>query len=263
MGDKVMWGIIFPTIVFVGMMLIPYIDLAPSRRFKDRRFMLCLCFFLISGTTVLSYMGLAEYGVTTSADATILFELTHEPAHNKMGIVLPVPYDELVPGMYTTRQFAVEDEADARAAITALNDEIEGISFLVTVEGVTETVSLEKFLVDYMESVNNPIEDLRFTPVPQDAPELEGVMDEFEVLVAEPDQELLNGWGFIIVTQAQDDLRRLDVVIVWQSVELEGGRPVLDNDGNPIPILDDEGNIVWRANSTHVYIHRESAYFLR
>ena len=109
MGDKVLWGVIFPGVYLTGLMVMPYLDTAPSRRYADRRAMLALGFAIMSGTVVLSYMGLAEYGVETSADQEVLFEMTHEPAHNKMGVLLPIPFDELVPGMYTTREFAAED----------------------------------------------------------------------------------------------------------------------------------------------------------
>ena len=66
-------------------------------------------FLMISATTVLSYMGLSEFGVKNSADSEILHELNMPPAHNHMGKLLPVPNDQLVVGMYTTRQLEAEE----------------------------------------------------------------------------------------------------------------------------------------------------------
>ncbi|MCL4255804.1 MAG: cytochrome b N-terminal domain-containing protein, partial [Anaerolineae bacterium] len=73
LGDKVLWGIIFPTIVLVIFFAWPYLDNTPSRRFADRRFALIVCFTFMSSFTVLSYMGTAEYGVNTTADQEIFY----------------------------------------------------------------------------------------------------------------------------------------------------------------------------------------------
>jgi ubiquinol-cytochrome c reductase cytochrome b subunit len=253
LGDKVLWGIIFPTIVFVGLMVLPYIDTTPSRRYADRRIALSFCFVLISATTVLSYMGLAEYGVETSADQEILYELLHEPAHNRMGIMLPIPFDELAPGMYTTRQFepGVDDTA---AGIAALNEQLIG------------TDKGRQFASNLREAKNSVVSpdasNIRFRPVPADASRFQAMMREFEHLIRENSAELHNGWGAIIVTENQENLRRIDAVIIWETVEMEGGRPVRDADGNTIPILTEDGAPVYSMTDQHVFIHRHGAYFM-
>jgi ubiquinol-cytochrome c reductase cytochrome b subunit len=253
LGDKVLWGIIFPTIVFVGLMVLPYIDTTPSRRYADRRIALSFCFVLISATTILSYMGLAEYGVETSADQEILYELLHEPAHNRMGIMLPIPFDELAPGMYTTRQFepGVDDTA---AVIAALNEQLIG------------TDKGRQFASNLREAHNSVVSpdasNIRFRPVPADASRFQATMREFEHLIRENSAELHNGWGAIIVTENQENLRRIDAVIVWETVEMEGGRPVRDADGNTIPILTEDGTPMYSMTDQHVFVHRHGAYFM-
>ncbi|RMG72860.1 MAG: hypothetical protein D6711_12215 [Chloroflexi bacterium] len=225
MGDKVLWGIIFPTVVLVVLMILPYIDLTPSRRYADRRFAISAMLVVMSGMTVLSYMGLAEYGVNTSADAEILHHLTHEPAHNKMGILLPVPYDELAPGIYTTRQFEAE-EGEGEAAIAALNAYLSQAR-----EG--------EIIVEELRSTHHPtisdVSDLRFRPVPAGT-RLEDVLKEFAHEIESENKELYNGWGMIIVSDHQENLRRVDVLIIWETVEMEEGEPVLVN-GEVVPIL--------------------------
>jgi ubiquinol-cytochrome c reductase cytochrome b subunit len=253
MGDKVLWGIIFPTIVFVGFMVLPYLDTNPSRRYADRRFMLCLGFVIIASTTVLSYMGLAKYGVTTSADQEIMYDLLHEPAHNRMGILLPTPFDQLVPGMYTTRQFepGVDDSA---AAIAALNEELVGTAKGIEFGGTLRDAHNSMITAD--------ASNIRFRPVPVDAPELARVMAALERMIHENGDELKNGWAAVIITENQPNLRRIDVVIVWETVELEGGRPVRDANGNVIPILTEDGQPVYSFSAGHVFIHRNAAYFM-
>ena len=247
LGDKVLWGIVFPTVVFVFMMILPYLDTNPSRRYRDRRFMLSLGFLLISGTTVLSYMGLADYGVDTSADAEILHYMTHEPAHNHMGLLLPVPYDELVPGMYTTEQFAVSSD-EAAAAIAALNERVDGTDLGSQIQGV-------------LGSTYADVGALRFRAVPDDAPELVSVMESFQKQLKEEEEELHNGFGMVIISENQEGLRRVDVLIAWEEVELEQGRPVKDADGQVVPILTEDGSPTYRVSEAHIFIHRHAAYF--
>ena len=98
----------------------------PRRRFAHRRFMLSFGFVLISGTAILSYMGLPEFGVKAAAETEILHELMQPPAHNHMGKLLPIPFDQLVVGAYTTRQVdAVEAGEDPAAAIAAFDSELD------------------------------------------------------------------------------------------------------------------------------------------
>ena len=123
LGDKVLWGVIFPGVYLVGLMVIPYIDTTPSRRYADRRFALTMGLALMSFTVVLSYMGLPEYGVASSADTKVLHEMTMEPAHNHMGKLLPVPYGELAPGAYTTAQFEGDNPDSAAKECDAMMDE--------------------------------------------------------------------------------------------------------------------------------------------
>lgn len=226
MGDKVLWGIIFPTVILVFFMVMPYLDTAPSRRFADRRFMLSIGFVFMSMFTVLSYMGLSEYGVETSADQEIIFELTHEPAHNKMGILLPVPFEELAPGMYTTREFAAE-EGEASNVVAALNEELA-------------TNGLGNELKTHLGT-----SDVRFRTVPSDSKRLRSVMEEFHHLMERDKEDLTNGWGAVVIRDDQNNLRRVDVLIIWEEGENEDGTPA------------------HRISEKHIFIHRDAAYFMQ
>ncbi|GAB4521257.1 MAG: hypothetical protein OHK0046_32420 [Anaerolineae bacterium] len=266
LGDKVIWGIVFPTVVLVALMALPYLDLTPSRRYADRRFMLSLAFVVMSGMTVLSYMGLAEYGVQTSADQEIIFEMTHEPAHNKMGILLPVPFTELAPGLYTTREFLAE-EGDAANVIAAFNEELETTSFTFAAGTEDEaTRTLEQLVATKLVETHSPgiaaDTDLRVTAVPATSEELREAMHHFAELMEERNDELHNGVGLLYVSQNQDNLIRLDLMIIWQEVELEGGAVVRDSNGDPIPLFNEDGTPRYRIVEDHFFIHRDAAYFM-
>jgi hypothetical protein len=244
----VFWGIIFPTIALGFLAIVPYIDLTPSRRYAHRRFALSVCFLLISATTVLSYMGLPEFGVANSADSTILHEMVMPPAHNHMGKLLPVPFEQLTPGMYTTRQFEAESGQEA-AAVAAFNTEIAD-------DGRGQILLNELQGVDLL-----AINSLNFQPISADSPELIKAMEFLHHEIEEHEDQLHNAWGGLIVTEAQGNLRRLDVFIVWDEVRIENGRVVFNEEGEPILIMNDDGTPSTRANGDHIFIHEDAQYF--
>jgi len=264
LGDKVLWGIIFPTIVFVGLMILPYLDTTPSRRYSDRRLIIAFCFFLIGGTTVMSWMGLPEYGVDNTAESEINFVLTHEPAHNKMGIILPIPYDQLAPGFYVTEEFDAVD-GEAAEVLASLEARISGDETAwqeITEDGAIIDMNVERLIMDTLSGAHNAVSDVNFREVPAASPELAAVMEEFDHMVEEYPDELYNGWGAVLITDNQENLLRVDVLIIWQTIEKAAGAPVLDENGDPIPVLDENGNPVWRIFDDHIFIHRNAAYFM-
>ena len=249
LGDKVLMGVILPTIIIVFLLAIPYLDTTPSRRWANRRFAFTIAFVLLAALVALSYMGLAEFGVKTSADSEVIHELVKEPAHNHMGVLLPIPFDQLVPGMYTTH----ETEAlpgEASQVVTAFNEEVQQASDY-------------QLIVDFMQTSQLlPLPSgLNFSPVPADAPELNDAMHEFAHMLEENSNELYNAWGAVIITDTQNNLKRIDVLIVWDDVQMDNGRPVLDAQGVPVVVLGENGEPLTRVSSQHVYIHRDSQYF--
>ncbi|HEX2907980.1 MAG TPA: cytochrome b N-terminal domain-containing protein, partial [Phototrophicaceae bacterium] len=208
LGDKVFWGIIFPGLVLGGMAVWPYLDLTPSRRYAHRRFALTIFLLLISFVTILSYMGLPEFGVVTAPDIAIIHDLTYPPAHNHVGKLLPVPYDQMMVGMYTTREFAAEAD-EAANAVSAFNQEIEQTQ-APAIDNSGRLQSLEQNLLDELQQQDYlPVASLNFTPVPANAPELRQVMEEIKTMIAQHPAELYNAWGGLIITQNQANLKRV------------------------------------------------------
>jgi ubiquinol-cytochrome c reductase cytochrome b subunit len=262
LGDKVLWGIIFPTVYLGFLALLPYIDTTPSRRWAHRRSIFTIILLLIAATVVLSYMGLAEFGVINTADVDILHHMTMEPAHNHIGLLRPIPFNQLTPGMYTTRQFKAEP-GDEVGMIGAFNAELEQPLGTPIMVGNATVRTPEEFIVNYMETQQHlhlPA-GLNFVPMPSDATELNRVMKKFYHEIEAEHHELRNGWGGLIITDDQNGLKRLDIFIFWHEVEMDRGFPVLDANGESIPVLDENGNPVLRVSSHRVYIHQDSQYF--
>ena len=283
LGDKFFWGVAFPTIALGGLALLPYLDVTPSRRYAHRRFMLTIACLLISVTTILSYMGLAKFAVQTSAETEIVHELTFEPAHSKVGTGRTIPYDQMIVGAYTTAELHGHEGMSAADFIAGFNAE-------------TQANGQWAQLIDELQRqhVGGNQLPLRFRTVPADeAPKLMQVMEEFEHHLAAETVELPDAWGALVISDNQNGLKRLDWVVSWDSVRIEGGEVMMDDAGAPIiiyaseevamldsegepmldeagapmmqqqPILDESGEPVAlrRIFSDHLFIHEESAYF--
>lgn len=247
LGDKTFWGIIFPTALLGFLAFMPYLDVTVSRRFAHRRFAFSVSFVMLALLVVTSYMGLPEFGVATSPDTEILHEMTFEPAHNHMGVLRPIPFDQVVVGNYTTREIEAES-GERAAAVAAFNEELAA-----TGQGEQLAIVLRTQHVD--------VPSLRFTTVPADAPELLRAMEAYAHKIQAENKELVNGWGVLIITQNQADLKRLDLVISWDEVLIENGEVVLDENGNPVLTTDENGNPVRRMTPAHFFLHRDAAYF--
>jgi len=275
LGDKFFWGIVFPTIAIGALAVLPYLDVTPSRRYAHNRWMLTIAMLLVSFSTVLSYMGLPEFAVETSAEVEILHEMTLEPAHNHVGLMRTVPFDQLVAGAYTTHQIGAENPRDAVRSFTEetlLNGQFDQMTARLSTDKVAPSRIPTAFRV-----------------VPEDAPELYHALEVFHHEIEHFHDELPNAWGAIVITNDQENLRRIDLLISWDGIELdEQGiaqfmimeQEVLDADGNPVmqevevdgemimtptmePVMDEEGNpvIVRRVEADHIYLHEDSAYF--
>jgi len=292
LGDKFFWGIFFPTVLLGVLALMPYIDVTPSRRFAHRRISLTLAMALVSFMTVLSYMGLPEFAVSTTAENEILHELTKEPAHNHVGIMRTVPFEQLQQGAYTIAQFEGDDPT---AAVKALNEELqEHQIFDVTAAPAPGGFTTEfAFLIKQIQGtdhldVNKLPTNFRVT----NDPSMVNVLREFEEHIHDRSTELRNARGFIIVNDYQTELKRVDLVIIWDGVEIEDGLVKMDATGNSIPLLirdadgnplrykvdaeghyelDEAGQAILDPNgqtvqetrifARHIYIHADSAYF--
>jgi hypothetical protein len=159
--------------------------------------------------------------------------------------------------MYTTREIEAESGDEANV-VAAFNPEVETATIPVETGGI-ETV--EEALKRELELQHLPVSGVNFSSTPADAPELREQLAFFEHELEKNASTLFNAWGAIIVTQNQSNLKRIDVVITWDEVEIVDGQPVMNPDGTPKLVLNDDGTPNRRIVSTHVFIHEDAAYF--
>lgn len=245
LGDKFFWGIVFPTVAIGLLAVMPYLDVTPSRRYAHRRWSLTFAALLVSFSTVLSYMGLPEFAVATSAEVEIVHSFTMEPAHNHVGKMRAVPFEQVVPGMYTTAQIGENSPQDAVAAFT---------------EAIRTNGQFDQ-MVQKLNGYYIPAVPSSFRVVPDDAPQLLYILEELHHMIEAESHELPNAWGAVVINQVQDTLKRVDILISWDGVQIVNGQVQLSPEGEPILLLDADGNAIRTAYAEHIFLHRDSAYF--
>jgi hypothetical protein len=102
LGDKVLWGLIVPGLMTGLLLILPYIEVGPSRRYADRRIGLSIGAVSVAVIAILSYMGSPWYAVTTSADQEAIAELVPQTHPGPLRLA---PWDDLVVGTYDAGQW--------------------------------------------------------------------------------------------------------------------------------------------------------------
>ncbi|GAB4568888.1 MAG: hypothetical protein Kow0077_00470 [Anaerolineae bacterium] len=227
LGDKVFFGLVIPTLLFLFLIAYPYIDVGKSRRYANRRLGLSLAMLAVAGFVILSWMGSPEYAVETSGDQEIAQNLA--PMEG-IGPVRAIPFDELVPGSYHT------DAMDDPAAAASLTAQYEA-----------EGRDLSMFTI---------------VPVPEDAPDLLAVMEEFQHELETLGHDLPNAFGMLYVQDWQDDLKRVEIYIEWDTPQVDAEGEILRDAAGNILVQTDENGVPIRSNSGKaVYVHAGSGYF--
>jgi len=101
LGDKTLMGIILPTIIVAILVGLPYIDRNPHRSLYKRPLAVAVGVLAVLALVVLSYMGLPEFGIKTSAATRIVQDLAPQEG---AGPVHKIPFTQLQAGVYEINQ---------------------------------------------------------------------------------------------------------------------------------------------------------------
>lgn len=97
LGDKVLMGVIIPTVVVVLLFAVPYIDRNPYRSLHKRPIAVALGLLSVLVLVVLSYMGLPEFGIEMEPAQRIIQDMSPQEG---VGPLQRVPFEELQVGSY-------------------------------------------------------------------------------------------------------------------------------------------------------------------
>jgi len=99
LGDKTWWGVIIPTIIFLILFAVPYIDPGPSRLAKNRKAGVTVGILTSIVIVVLSFMGTGLWGVAAPPAVELVQEFIPEEG---VGLIREIPYEEMFIGQYHT-----------------------------------------------------------------------------------------------------------------------------------------------------------------
>jgi ubiquinol-cytochrome c reductase cytochrome b subunit len=91
-GDSFLWGVIIPGIITTILIMVPYVEVGPSRRYGDRRVGLTVGLLVVATMAILSFMGTPFYAVTSSPDQEVVAELLPQ---TKPGPLREANWDQL------------------------------------------------------------------------------------------------------------------------------------------------------------------------
>ncbi len=103
LGDKTWWGVIIPTIIFLLLFAVPYLDPGPSRLAKHRKVGISVGVITIIMLVLLTYMGTGLWGVAAPPPVELIQEFVPEEG---VGEVREIPYGQLPNGQYDTEDHA-------------------------------------------------------------------------------------------------------------------------------------------------------------
>jgi quinol-cytochrome oxidoreductase complex cytochrome b subunit len=126
LGDKVFWGLVVPPLLVAVLTFLPYWEVGPSRRYKDRIVGITIAVVTVIVLGVLTYMGSPLYGVQTSPEQEVVAALFPQ---TEAGPVRTSAWDELEVGTYEAVEwasaptFVMQDLLEFyHAEITAIED---------------------------------------------------------------------------------------------------------------------------------------------
>ncbi|MEW6568667.1 MAG: hypothetical protein AB1449_10995 [Chloroflexota bacterium] len=120
LGDKVLWGVIVPTALGGLLLLLPYLEVGPSRRYGDRRIGLSIGALAVAGMAVLSYMGTPWFAVPTSADQEAVAAFLPQTHPGPLRLA---PWDELTVGTYEAAAWQSAPTPALRQLLHIFHDE--------------------------------------------------------------------------------------------------------------------------------------------
>ncbi len=201
LGDKILFGLVIPTVLLIAFFVYPYLDVAKSRRYAHRRFQLSLMLSFIFVMWLLSYMGTAKWGVDTAGDQEMVQALA--PMEG-VGPVRAMPYDAWVNGTYCTSDLDRDHKLP---------------------------------LVQWGAVMPQPLllPDTSREVLCQAVPEgkMRRLMEEYLHLKEKWGKDLPNVVGILTVSDYQRDLKRIDLKVIWNVPELGAdGKPLRNEDGS-------------------------------
>jgi ubiquinol-cytochrome c reductase cytochrome b subunit len=124
LGDKVIFGLIVPGVLIGGLLVLPYVEVGPSRRYGSRRIGLTAGLGLVFTFGVLSYMGSPWFAVQTSPEQEAVAELLPQTHPGPLRLA---DWEGFTVGTYEASAYDQAPTETLRSVLDEFEGSIEGI----------------------------------------------------------------------------------------------------------------------------------------
>jgi hypothetical protein len=142
-GDKFFWGIIAPGILNGLLVVLPYIEVGPSRRYGDRRVGLTGLAIFTATMAILSYMGTPWYAVSSTPDQEVVAELLPQ---THPGPLRTSNWEELTAGTWVAAEWEAAPTPALRELLHTYDEELvkveerlqDGVGYMIIEDWQTD-----------------------------------------------------------------------------------------------------------------------------
>lgn len=125
LGDKVIWGVIVPTIIVGALLVFPYVEVGPSRRYEHRRIGLSGAMIAVYALAVLSFMGTPWYAVQSAPEVEVAAELLPQ---THPGPLRTTEWSQLELGTYEAENWSAAPNEEMAELLHLFDEELEAHS---------------------------------------------------------------------------------------------------------------------------------------
>lgn len=104
LGDPTIMGVVLPTLIFVILFAVPYIDRNPSRLGKNRKVAIAMGILWILALVILTYMGTPQWGIVTPPAPRILQDIAPQEG---VGPLRAIGYEGVELGTFETETWTM------------------------------------------------------------------------------------------------------------------------------------------------------------
>ncbi len=144
LGDKVFWGLVAPGIINGVLLVLPYFEVGPSRRYGDRRVGLSVIMLSTAAFAILSYMGTPRYAVQSSPDQEVV---THMLPQTHPGPVRQADWESLTAGTWEAERWSEAPNAELRELLHEYQHHVEVEADKAVRGGKPELATLKGYMI--------------------------------------------------------------------------------------------------------------------
>ena len=167
LGDKTTWGVVIPTIIFLFLFAVPYMDPGPSRLAKNRKLGISVGIITAITIVLLTYMGTGLWGVSAPPAVELVQEFVPEEG---VGELREIPYDQLPIGIYDVSDHSTYPAGELGHLLEEMQEAVERDSLDPNLNFFEGNMTVE--IVDWQENLKQINVSVFWQEIPEGGTEL-------------------------------------------------------------------------------------------